>query len=255
MKDSLLRPGERLDDLRGGMRIIQDPAAPCFSVDAVLLADFVRVRPNEIVVDLGCGTGVLPLLLLAKEPSLSIRGAELMLDMADLARRNMELNRVEDRVRVDHADLRGLSASWGRSVADVVVSNPPFFKEGQGRPNQDPLFAAARSERFCTLDQLLDAARDLLRPLGRLYLVHRAERLGELAQALENRRLRLTTFRAVQPQAEAAANLLLAEAVKEGRAPTRVLPPLIVYQEPGRFSREMEAIYAGETLPGSHAHR
>ncbi len=246
----------RIDLLgRGGLRILQDAAAPGFGLDAVLLADFAAVRAGERVLDLGTGTGVIPLLLAAKQPACHICGLELMPQMARLAARSVVLNQLAGRVQIRCGDIASAAAMFGRATQDVVVSNPPYYRDGAGRLNASPLFAAARSERFCPLPVLLDSTAALLRPQGRFYLVHRAARLAELVAALEQRSLHVERLRMVQPFAGKAANLLLMMAKKQGRGDTEVLPPLVVYCAPGRYGEEMEQIYGRDFISGCHTDR
>lgn len=251
-----LAPGERVDDLgHGGLRILQSEYAPRFSIDAVLLADFAMVRPGETAADLGCGTGVISLLLAAKQSACRLVALELMPVMAELARRSVELNSLSQQISVINGDIADAPRLLGEGQLEAVISNPPYYKLGHGRQNADPLVAAARSECFCPLAVLLDSAAALLRPRGRLYLVHRANRLAELTAGLEQRGLRLSLLRPVQPYAGKPANLILLRADKGGRGGTEILPPLLVYDQPGIYSAEMERIYDRNPLPGGNAHR
>ena len=251
-----LKNAERIDELlHGGMKLIQNAASPCFAVDASLLADFAKVEAGASVIDLGTGTGVIALLLSYKQPSCAVVGLELMAEMAEMAARSVALNGLESRVSIVNGDIREAERLFGKASFDVAVSNPPYYKVGAGRGCRDPLFAAARSERYCTLAQLLDAASSLLKPGGMLYLVYPAQRSGELFGELAARRLHLEQLRYVQPYEGRAANLVLLAARKHGRGQTSVLPPLIVYRSVGTYSEEMERIYGGDTLSGGNAHR
>ena len=251
-----LKSGERIDELlHGGMKLIQNAASPCFSVDAPLLADFAEVSPGQKVIDLGTGSGVIALLLCAKQSGCSVVGLELMEDMAAMATRSVSLNCLEERITIVCGDIRRSKELFGKAVFDVVISNPPYYKKGAGRTNRDTLYAAARSEQCCTLSQLLDNAYSLLKPNGSLYLVFRAQRAGELFGELESRRLHLEKLRFVQPYADRPANLMLVAARKHGCGQTIVLPPLVVYRAQGVYSEEMVRIYDGDPLSGGDAHR
>ena len=240
----LVKVGERVDDLRrGGLQIIQDPAAPCFTLDAVLLADFASPRPGEMVVELGAGTGVIALLLAAKEPACRIRSLELMPQMADMARRSVALNDLAWRIEIIEGDMRQAANLLGKATCRLVVSNPPYYASGRGRENAAELFAAARSELYCTIFDLVRESAALLRPLGEFCLIHRASRLAEVLEALYAVDLRLQTLRLVQPFADKPANLFLLKAQKGGKAETVLPPPLIIYESPGKYTEEMCKIY------------
>lgn len=251
-----LKSGERIDELQhGGMKLIQNAASPCFSVDAPLLADFAEIGSGQRVIDLGTGSGVIALLLCAKQPDCSVVGLELMENMAAMAARSVELNRLDERVSIVCGDICRSEELFGKAVFDVVVSNPPFYKKDAGRANKEALYAVARSEQCCTLAQLLDNTYSLLKPNGWLYMVFRVQRAGELFGELESRRLHLEKLRFVQPYADRPANLVLVAARKHGRGQTEVLPPLVVYSCEGVYSKEMVRIYDGAPLSGGDAHR
>ena len=237
------------------MKLIQNAASPCFAVDAPLLADFAKIPPGSRVIDLGTGTGVIALLLSCKQPDCTVTGLELMEQMAEMAARSVSLNGREDRVSILRGDIKQAPELFGRACFDVAVSNPPYYKPTAGRGCQDPLFAAARSEQFCTLAQLLDSAAALLKPEGLLYLIYRVQRAGELFGELAARRLHPEKLRFVQPYVDRPANLLLIAARKHGHGETVVPPPLVIYEADGSYSREMERIYGGDTLSGSDSHR
>lgn len=241
-----LQNDERIDDLcRQGLKVIQSASAPGFSMDAILLADFAQVKCGERLIDLGTGTGVIALLLMAKQPECFGYGLELMPEMAELASRSVLLNGLEERLKISCGDIRQASDLYGRANFDVVVSNPPYYKDGAGRISGDQLRAAARSERYCHLEELLDSVAALLKPLGRFYIVHRAERLGDLLAAAAQRQLRCVRLRMVQPRADSPANLLLAQFTFHSQERLLVEAPLVVYQASNVYSEEMMAIYQG----------
>ena len=239
---------ERIDDLRrGGQQLIQNSAAPCFAIDALLLADFCQPKAADRLLELGSGTGVVSLLLAAKQPNCQISALELMPQMADLSRRNVALNGLERRITVHEGDIRQADQLFGKASFDVLVSNPPYYAVGRGRANQDQLFAAARSEQYCTIDQLAAQAALLLKPLGSLYLVHRASRLADVLAALLEHNLRPQILRPVQPFATKPANLFLLQAVKQGQQESKLLPPLVIYESEGVYGAEMRAIYGADS--------
>lgn len=243
-----LLPNERIDDLLwGGLRIIQNSRAPCFSLDAVLLADFATLPQSKSAaraLDLGSGTGIIPLLLSRRFPQLSLTGVELLPAMADMARRSVILNGLEERIKILELDLRRAADVLGRACYDLVTCNPPFYKLGEGRQNHNPLAAAARSELHCCLEDIISQGAALLNPGGIFVLVQRACRLTETICLALRFGLKPLALQQVQPFAKEDANLFLLRAKKGGQEQLRILPPLIIYEESGVYSREMQAITA-----------
>ncbi len=235
---------ERIDDLTwGDFRLIQNPDWFCFSLDAVILSWYAGISPGDRVLDLGSGNGVLPLLLLAREKSLQITGLELMAPLADLARRNMEMNRVD--VEIVCGDICRGTELFPKASFDLVVSNPPYEKMDHGRLPKEPLKAAARAEVYCDLHTVVETAATLLKPLGRFAIVHRAKRLAEVIYEAKSFGLEPKTLLLIAPKPGEAANLLFMEAVKGGK-PGLLLPaPLIVYGEDGEYTEEMKKVFRG----------
>ena len=230
----LLKDDERIDDLNRGMKIIQSSSTPCFSIDAVLLADFVPARSNARIIELGSGTGIIPLLLAQKMPTAKISGIEIIAEMCSQAQRSVELNHLTSYIEIIHGDLRDTTQYFGKDSADIIVVNPPYYKKGHGRRNQDDAFAAARVEEYCTLEDIILAAKTLLKPFGELYLILTASRLS----SLNPEKLRI-----VQPYRDKDANLVLVAARKCGKASMQILPPLIVYESKGQYTKEILDIY------------
>ena len=176
-----IKPGERLDELqRNGYRIIQDPGRFCFGMDAVLLAGFAKVKPGERVVDLGTGTGIIPILLEARTKGASFTGLEIQVESADMARRSVLLNDLQDRVHIVDGDIKEAVQIFGAASCHVVTSNPPYMTEHHGLQNPDQPKAIARHEVLCTLHDVVSQAAGLLMPGGRFYMVHRPFRLAEI---------------------------------------------------------------------------
>lgn len=240
---------ERIDDLHwGGFRLIQNPDWFCFSLDAVLLAWYTRLHPVDCVLDLGCGNGILPLLFLARQPNLTVTGLELMEPLVDLARRNMALNGVE--AKIVCGDIKKAEQLFPKGSFDLVVSNPPYEKATHGRLSPEPLKAAAKTELFCSLNDVAAAAAKLLKPKGRFAIVHRAGRLAEVMAAAKGAGLEPKTLLLTAPRKEAAANLLCMEAVKGGKSGLELLPFLFVYDDKG-YSQEMREIFRGPEGEGT----
>lgn len=241
-----LRPGERLDDLgRNGLRIIQHRDRVPFSLDPVLLAHFARVGDRDRVLDLGTGTGIIPLLVAGRHPQAHVTGVELQPDLADMASRSVAVNGLQDRVRIVCGDYRNLPSLVGRDQFDVVTMNPPYRKPGTGTVSPVPARATARHEVEGSLPEAVHAAAQAVRYGGRAAVVFLAERLADLLEALRERRLEPKRLRLVHPRAGRPAVLLLVEAVKGGGVGLQVLPPLVVYEQDQRFTPELQEIYDG----------
>ena len=244
--DAVLRENERMDELgRKGYRLIQDTKAFCFGIDAVLLADFAQAAETERVIDLGCGNGILPLLLKARDKGGEVIGLEIQPEAAGLAIRNAALNGLEEEIRIREGDLKEASALFGRASFDVVISNPPYREAGGGLVSPSEKKALARHEILCTLEDVLREGAALLKPRGRFYMVHRPRRLEEILSGLKRVGLAPKTLRFVHARTEKEADMVLVEAVRGGRAGLQVLPPLIVYQADGSYTGEVRQIYYG----------
>ncbi len=234
---------ERIDDLmRCGRRIIQDTREFCFSMDAVLLAHFPRYRKNQSVLELGTGTGVIPLLI-ADEVS-HIEAIELNPVMAELACRNVSMNCLDDRIHVTEGDYREIQAYYGRESFDLVLANPPYRPVDHGRTSPIIGKARARHEFTATLDDVVKAARYALRYHGTFAMVHLPERLGEVVVSMHEHQMEPRRLRMVQPREGKAPKIMLIEAVA-GAAPggLNVMPPLIVRDEDGNYTKEILEIY------------
>ena len=234
--------GQTRDDLQNGFFIIQDKKGFRFGIDAVLLADFAQAGPGEKVMDLGSGSGIIPLLLAARGRGSHITGIEIDGRTALLAQRNIAENGLEDRISVIRGDLREAATMFGRASFDVVVSNPPYRKTGTGKLPADPALVAARHEVCCTFDDVAAASEALLTQEGRLYIVHRAERETEIIETLRAHALHPARVRRVRPFADRKPNLILIEASRT-EAPAVTEEPLTVYSAPGVYTDEIYRIY------------
>lgn len=239
-----LKPDERLDDLqRNGYQIIQKKNGFCFGMDAVLLSGFAVVKPGERAVDLGTGTGIIPILLEAKYEGEHYTGLEIQDEVAEMAGRSVALNHLEDRVSIVKGDIKEASRIFGAASFDVVTSNPPYMNDAHGLKNPDLPKAIARHEVLCTLDDVAREAAKLLRPGGRFYLVHRPHRLIEIITALTKYKLEPKRMKMVHPFVDKEANMVLIEAVRGGKSMIKVEAPIVVYREPGVYTQEIYDIY------------
>lgn len=231
-----------LDSIRD-IRLYQHREGYRFSLDAVLLFSFVRVRKAVSIADLGAGSGVVGLLLARKYPGARVALVELQESLCRLIERNIVLNGLGDRVYAVNKDIRKLLPGDLHGL-DVVVSNPPFRRPLSGRLSRGEERAVARHELELSLGGLLRAAAGILRSRGRFFLVHHPERLAELMEGLGRVRLEPKRLRFVHGKKDAEARMLLVEAVKQGSPGLRVEPPLFVYEEDGRtYSREVRGYF------------
>ena len=239
-----LREGERLDELqRNGYQIIQDPKRFCFGMDAVLLAGFARVKPKERVLDLGTGTGIIPILLKGRTKGESFTGLEIQPESADMAKRSVRLNHLEDQIRIVTGDLREAEKIFGAGSFEVVTCNPPYMTDLHGLKNPSEAKAVARHEILCTLEDVLAQASRLLVPGGRFYLVHRPFRLSEIIFGLCKKGLEPKRMRMVHPYLDREPVMVLLEALKGGKPRITVEKPLIIYEEPGKYTEEIRKDY------------
>ena len=234
MNNVICGEDERIDDLqRNGYRIIQKKKGFCFGMDAVLLSGFAQVKEGEVAVDLGTGTGIIPILLEAKTNGKHFTGLEIQEEVAEMAGRSVRLNQLEDRVDIVRGDIKEASRLFGKASFDVVTSNPPYMNDNHGLKNPDLPKAIARHEVFCTLDDVCREASLLLKSGGRFYMVHRPHRLVEIITALKTYKLEPKRMKLVHPFADKEANMVLIEAVRGGKSMMKVEAPIIVYKEPG----------------------
>ena len=235
---------ERIDDLqRNGYRIIQKKKGFCFGMDAVLLSGFAQVKEGEVAVDLGTGTGIIPILLEAKTKGKHFTGLEIQEEVAEMAGRSVRLNQLENRVDIVRGDIKEASRLFGKASFDVVTSNPPYMNDNHGLKNPELPKAIARHEVFCTLDDVCREASLLLKSGGRFYMVHRPHRLAEIITALKTYKLEPKRMKLVHPFVDKEANMVLIEAVRGGRSMMKVEAPIIVYSEPGVYTREIYDVY------------
>lgn len=249
----VLEKDERLDELgRKGYRIIQNTKTFCFGIDAVLLADFAQVSSRDRVADLGCGNGILPLLLKARDRGGFITALEIQPELAELARRNIALNHLSEEVAVLEGDLKEAGRLLGKHCFDAVVANPPYIKAGSGLINPREAKAIARHEISCSLSDVLREGAALLREGGSLFMIHRCWRMGEVLGSLEAYGLKARRLRLVYSYEDRQGELFLLEARKGNREGLVVEKPCVIYEAPGLLTKEVYRAYHGkerEELP------
>lgn len=240
----LLKENERIDDLeRNGYRIIQDTNRFCFGMDAVLLSGFARVKDGARVLDLGTGTGIIPILLAAKTGAAHLTGLEIQVDSADMASRSVRMNGLEDRITIVTGDIKEAGSLFDAASFDVITCNPPYMTSRHGLVNPEDAKAIARHEILCTLEDVIAQTAKLLRPGGNFYMVHRPFRLAEIIVFLREYKLEPKRMQLVYPFADKEPNMVLIEANRGGRPRMTVEKPLIVYKEPGVYMPEIYDIY------------
>ncbi len=230
----ILAPGERIDDLLmdTGFRIIQSREVFSFSLDAVLLSRFASVPRQGRIADLCTGNGVIPILLTAKTNA-RIDAVEIQPRLADMARRSVELNGLQGQIHVVEQDLRQYPAIAGNGAYDAITVNPPYMPVTSGDKNENQHYAIARHEIHCSLEELVQACSRLLRPGGKLFMVHRPSRMLDIVETMRKWRLEPKRIQFVHPNARSEANMILIEASRDGKPDIRLLPPIMVYNDEG----------------------
>ena len=242
--ENLVLESERLDDLQiNGYKIIQHPDKFCFGMDAVLLSDFACVNEGENALDLGTGTGILPILLEAKYKGNHYSGLEIQTESVKMARRSVLYNNLQDKIDIIEGDIKEASLIFGKASMEVVTSNPPYMTNHKGLKNPNDAKAIARHELLCSLDDVVREAAAVLKPRGRAYFVHRPSRLVEIFEAMRQYRLEPKRMRLVYPYVDKEPNMVLVEGVRGGGSKLTVESPLIVYDAPGRYTEEILKIY------------
>lgn len=239
-----LKENERIDELqRNGYKIIQNQEKFCFGMDAVLLSGFAKIRKGENVLDLGTGTGIIPILLEAKTEASHLTGLEIQEDSADMAKRSVALNHLQDKIEIVVGDIREAGSLFGSASFDIITSNPPYMIRQHGLKNQDTPRAVARHEVLCTFEDVVRETAKLLRPGGNFFLVHRPFRLAELIVTLTRYGIEPKRMQLVYPYVDKEPNMVLLEANRGGKPRLTVEKPLIVYQAPNVYTDEIYDIY------------
>lgn len=235
---------ERIDDLmRDGLKLIQNTDIFCFGMDAVLLSTYAKAGKNDRVLDLGTGNGIIPMLMQSKNPGSTYTALEIQENSADLAIRNVELNNLSDRISVVKGDIKEASRLFGEASFNVVTSNPPYMNENHGIVNPDSAKAIARHEILCSLEDVVREAGRCLKSKGKMYMVHRPNRLVDIFDTMRRHHLEPKRMRLVYPYVNKAANMVLIEAVKGGNSQLIVEEPLIVYKEDGTYTDALLKMY------------
>lgn len=241
-----IKEGERLDDLTwGDLKIIQNPQAPCFSIDSVLLTGFVMDLEFSLAADLGTGTGVIPLLLSSRNPEARFIAVEIMPQMAEMAERSVKLNGLEERISVINGDIKNCGELMVKNTFDLVTVNPPYQRPGACRISDDPVKAAYQCEIHCTLADIVREGARLLKTDGSLAMIHKTGRLAEILSLMEQNRLGIKRLRFVYALPDKDAEFFLIEGKKGYKGTPAVLPPLVVYKRQKEYTEEIMKLFGG----------
>ena len=235
---------EGTDDLQlKGLKLIQKQQGFRFGVDAVLLSDFANIKNKHRVVDLCTGTGIIPFLAYGKYNPKEVIGLEIQDDMVEMANRSSELNDITDIVKFVHGDLKDKKLIDSLGKFDVVTVNPPYKLNNAGIVNPNDKLAIARHEVMCTLEDVIIASRRLLKDNGRMFIVHRPERLADIFGLMRKYKIEPKRVRMVQPNTKKAPNIVLVEGQRDGGAFLKWEETLYVYDDNGNYSEEIDRIY------------
>lgn len=244
MKNVEIKSHERVDDLhRNGYMLIQDPKRFCFGIDAVLLSGFARAEKGSKVLDLGTGTGVIPILMEAKNEDAHFTALEIQEESAEMASRSVALNGLEEKIDIVCGDIKEADKLFKAASFDVITTNPPYMNDGGGIKNDYGPKTIARHEVLCSLDDIARVSSKLLKFGGKLFMVHRPHRLTDIMCTLRENKLEPKVIRFVHSYADKEPVMVLLEAIRSGKPMVKVMPPLIVYGSDGKYTDEINEIY------------
>lgn len=235
----------KTDTLKNGYKILQDSERFQFGIDAVLLADYASksLKEKESVIDLGTGTGIIPLLMVNKCKTAAFTGLEVQKESADMAARSVAMNELEGQIQIVHGDLKEAGSLFPRHSFNVVTCNPPYMIDAHGRNNEQDALTIARHEVLCTLEDIVTAADYLLASHGSFFMIHRPFRLPEIFSSLEKHKMEMKRMRLIYPFADKEPNMVLIEARKNAKRRLTIEPPLIVRNDDGEYTIEVQDIY------------
>lgn len=233
---------ETLDDLQNGYYIIQKNNGFRFGIDAVLLSDFAKSATGKVI-DLCTGTGIIPLLLSAKSKAEHIDAVEIQEEIAEMAKRSVAYNLLENKIDIKCADLKDAEKIYGKSVYDVVTVNPPYMRTGSGLLNETDGKTISRHEIKCTLEDVIKTSQALLKPHGKLFMVHRPSRLADIFSLMRKYKLEPKIMRLIAPQEGKEPNMVLICGIKSAKSDLKIIPTLFVYDNEGRYTKEIDEIY------------
>ncbi len=233
---------EIIDDLQNGYYIIQDNDGFKFGIDAVLLSDFAKSLSGKVI-DLCTGTGIIPILLCAKSKANHIDALEIQPQMAEMAQRSVKYNNLEERISVKCGDIKDAFNLYGKSIYDGVTVNPPYKKTGTGIVNGTDSKTIARHEVMCDLEDVIKISSGLLKPHGKMFMVHRPQRLSEIFYLMTKYQVEPKIMRLVAPSVGKEPNMVLICGIKCAKPQLTTLPTLYVYNEDNSYTEEIDKIY------------
>lgn len=240
-----LKESERIDDLEfKGLKIIQNERGFCFGIDSVLLSDFAKnIKKNSLVLDLGTGTGIIPILLCGKTELKKIIGVEIQKEVSDMAKRSSKLNNLEDRFQVLNEDILNLNKIYENQTFDAIVTNPPYKKKDTGIINEDERKIISRHEITAKLEDFIKVSKDLLKDKGEFYMVHRPERLVDIFSLLRKYKIEPKELRFVYSNINKPPKLVLVKGIKNSKSFLKVDKNLYIYDDKGNYTNEILKIY------------
>lgn len=243
--DVELKENERIDDLEfKGLKIIQNEKGFCFGMDSVLLSDFAKnMKNNSTVLDLGTGTGIIPILLCGKTNLRKVVGIEIQKDVANMAKRSSQLNNLQDKFEVVNTNIIDLKNIYEKQSFDVIVTNPPYKKENTGITNENEAKLISRHEITANLEDFISISKDLLKDKGEFYMVHRPERLVDILSLMRKYKIEPKILKFVSPNKNKEPNLILIKGIKNANSFLKVEKNLYVYNEDGKYTNEILKIY------------
>ena len=235
----------KTDTLKNGYKILQDSERFQFGIDAVLLADYASksLKEKESVIDLGTGTGIIPLLMVNKCKTAAFTGLEVQKESADMAARSVAMNELEGQINIVNGDLKMTDKLFDKHSFNIVTCNPPYMIDAHGRNNEQDALTIARHEVLCTLEDVVTAADYLLATHGSFFMIHRPFRLPEIFSSLEEHKMEMKRMRLIYPFADKEPNMVLIEARKNAKRRLTIEPPLIVRNDDGEYTIEVQDIY------------
>lgn len=240
-----LLENERIDDLEyKGLKIIQNTEAFCFGIDSILLSDFAKeIKKGSKVIDLGTGNGIIGIMLCAKTELLKMVGIEIQEEMANLAKKNIELNNLKEKFEIINKNINNIEEELQPGTFDAVVTNPPYKKIGTGIINKDERKIIARHEIKANLEDFIKVSSKLLKDKGNFYMVHRPDRLVDIIDNLRKYKLEPKVIQFIYPNFGKEPNMLLIKATKNGKPFLKIKKPLYVYKNNGEYTEEILEIY------------